>query len=1318
MRHSTFILVIFVLLCSHGLMGQVEKFNNNSLQKANRSKIYIQKADSIYQQSFRVAKERGIKLKDTLGKNRIIHLQRINQLGEALYIGNHSNSLSAKQTRTNELYAGGLLGLNLTGKSDTMFNQLGMWDGGGAMVNHQELIGRVTIENSGISSNLHATHVAGTLIAQGINTNAKGMSNGANLRVWDYNNDNKEIAENAKSLKVSNHSYGYIAGWEFSDTKNKWVWYGNGNVDKTEDYKFGQYDENASALDQYAFNEPKFLMFKSAGNNRNSNGPTAGELYYLNTPEKGVDTSRLARSKNNSYDIIATTGTAKNIVTVGSVDLVGFAPTKPSDVSVSSFSSWGPTDDGRIKPDIMGVGTNMYSTSNTSTTSYTSLSGTSMSSPQVAGSAFLLQQLYNRLNNNNFMRSATLKGILLHSAMDIGAAGPDYQTGWGLLNAESAAKIILNKDQSYKIIEGSLANGQSGSLPLIASGKGDLTATISWTDPEGSPSVSILNDRTPKLVNDLDIRIKDDKGVYLPFILDPAAPAKLAVPGDNIRDNIEKIIIVGAIPGKSYELTYSFKKNERNFASQEYSIILSGIGGKKYCSINNSNPTNAIQTVLLNKTSFSSSSSRDFMDKPLVAELGQSIPFEITYEDTQVKITKIYVDWNQDGDFEDSNELMSNSGNLTTKSYSNNLKIPNNCEINHYFRMRIVTELGNSQSLASSCGNISSGETEDYLLQIASPSSDVGALSFTQSTPKICANKGESTFIAKVKNYGTANQNNVKVQLKILLKGEVIATLSNTIATMYSNYEDEIPLTGNTVLNAGETYQFDLSTILATDQNSLNDHAIKDISIENPNPPIATGQSCTGASTLTLTANDTNTLWYNNNVLVGAGKTITLPTNKPYFAAIGDFSSFYGPKSKKEFGAGSYYSNFGPLPIVEVKTPIVLESARIYVGTSGTIVFSVYDLNTGALISSTARELRATRHQNNIPTEAGAQIPDDKNDPGQIVPLNLTFPTAGTYAISQECYNGASIFRSNRSLKDTANAVTNIGYPYEIANVIKMNDVLYNNERIQSGYYYFYDMKLRSYSCATKRVEVAVKTNSAPSIKITPSGKKTLCTSEQSSVAITTNSNDKPTYQWLLNGTEIKGATNPTYTATLSGKYSVKASVSDACPALSDTLDLKFSTPIPPFISYNKGILSTSNGSNIQWLLGNSAIPNATSSDFTPVISGTYKVQLKDVNGCLATSDIINVTILAAEKEKTFNEIIAFPNPANQQVKLGLPEKFNSNSYEVQVYNLTGQLILSKDCLTDPNTKILTLDVSQLSDGIYLLKIPSINSQPIKLIKN
>jgi hypothetical protein len=375
------------------------------------------------------------------------------------------------------------------------------------------------------------------------------------------------------SLLVSNHSYGYQSGWVYDDTKKKWQWWGNDAVSTFEDYKFGLYDANTQAWDKIAYNAPNYLIVKSAGNSRNENGPAAGEYYYLKT---STDSSNKARSKNDGYDIISTSGTAKNILTVGAASISSLIPSKGSDGTMSSFTSWVPTDDGRVKPDIMAIGTSMFSTSNSSDKGYTTLSGTSMSSPQAAGSFFLIQQLYNRLNNNRFMLASTLKTVAIHTALDMEAVGPDYKTGFGLVQLDKAAALVKNEGNAHLLTEFKLNQGQTKTYTFTASGNGPVKATIAWTDPEGTTS-SALNDRTPRLVNDLDIRISSGSSTFLPFTLDPASPDALAVPGDNIRDNVEQIVINNPLPGQTYTLTVSHKGILKN-SLQDYGLAVSGIG--------------------------------------------------------------------------------------------------------------------------------------------------------------------------------------------------------------------------------------------------------------------------------------------------------------------------------------------------------------------------------------------------------------------------------------------------------------------------------------------------------------------------------------------------------------------------------------------------------------------------------------------------------------------------------------------------------------------------------------------------------------------
>ncbi len=97
------------------------------------------------------------------------------------------------------------------------------------------------------------------------------------------------------------------------------------------------------------------------------------------------------------------------------------------------------------KPDIVADGVNLLSSIATSNTAYATFSGTSMSSPSVAGSLLLLQEYYSQLHGGAFMRSATLKGLVIHTADEAGPGpGPDYQFGFGLVNMQKAAAVITS----------------------------------------------------------------------------------------------------------------------------------------------------------------------------------------------------------------------------------------------------------------------------------------------------------------------------------------------------------------------------------------------------------------------------------------------------------------------------------------------------------------------------------------------------------------------------------------------------------------------------------------------------------------------------------------------------------------------------------------------------------------------------------------------------------------------------------------------------------------------------------------------------------
>jgi hypothetical protein len=427
-------------------------------------------------------------------------------------------TLGVKQLRT-----GGSLGINILGTG----MKIGTWDAGRVREDHLELVGRVTQVDGAIGFSDHATHTAGTMIASGVNPLAKGMAPAATLSAFDFTNDVGEMSVQAKpdqtTLLLSNHSYGTVAGWDCSTSPC--VWRGDPNIDTHKDYKFGFYTSEANQWDNIAVGAPYYLIVKAAGNDRNEfngSGP---------------------QDPDGPFDCIPTVANAKNIITVGAVLKTTY--TTPSSVTLASFSSCGPTDDGRIKPDIVAPGVNVLSSIATSTNSYASEQGTSMSTPAVTGSLALLQQLYKSLNSGNYMRSATLKALVIHTARECGAAnGPDYQFGWGLLDVEGAANTILKKDnQNIYMLESVLTSGQAYELNLTPKAGFKMTATLVWTDPAATPPAPSLNPTTKMLINDLDMRIVDDANVnQFPWTLTPSNPTQAASnTSDNLRDNVEKI---------------------------------------------------------------------------------------------------------------------------------------------------------------------------------------------------------------------------------------------------------------------------------------------------------------------------------------------------------------------------------------------------------------------------------------------------------------------------------------------------------------------------------------------------------------------------------------------------------------------------------------------------------------------------------------------------------------------------------------------------------------------------------------------------------
>src|SRR5690606_5357255 len=372
---------------------------------------------------------------------------------------------ATRKGTANSLYASkGLMDLGLHGQG----MEVGIWDAGVALGSHQEFDGRAIPADGATEVTLHATLVTGNLISSGIQAAAQGVAHGAVARTHDWARDKIEAAQAAAAgMLLSNHSYGILS-------------------DRVPDWYFGAYIQVSRDWDKIMYNAPYYLMVAAAGNAQKSGDNAA--------PNHGAAA--------DGFDMLLGFTTAKNGLTVAAAE-TRMDPGGSINAKVAPYSSFGPIDDGRIKPDLAGNGSNILSTSSQSNSSYQVSAGTSMAAPGVTGSLLLLQQLHQE-NFGSYLRAASLKGLVLHSAYDVGSSGPDYKMDWGVINAQGATELLQNLEYSSLLKEGSLAQGESHTLSVTAQGDGPLMVSLSWTDPDGhAVNQGELNSTLAALVNDL-----------------------------------------------------------------------------------------------------------------------------------------------------------------------------------------------------------------------------------------------------------------------------------------------------------------------------------------------------------------------------------------------------------------------------------------------------------------------------------------------------------------------------------------------------------------------------------------------------------------------------------------------------------------------------------------------------------------------------------------------------------------------------------------------------------------------------------------------
>ena len=496
-----------VLFLEELTLNEVEEYFKNNGIEADITKVIPQLREAqIEVKHSLVEKLKKLPLVQYLDRNRhmqTVHGEKVNKISR--------NKVTAKYIDIQPLWSSvyKLNGENIN---------IGLVDGGTVRDTHQEFMsnGYSRIKNkSDVDTNLHSTHVAGTIAANGTDGTLRGMANKATI--YSYAFSDMAFAESFLKLYsndgilLSNHSYGY-----------------------SDKIRLGEYDSDASTQDRAVSQNPFINVFEAAGNDGKISG-------YAD------------------FGIIKGPGNSKNIFTIGALNLTS--------TNVAELSSTGPVDDGRIKPDLCVRGEQIKSTTDESDISSAYMSGTSMATPAATGSAALVMQQYKRTTGGYDVRHDVLKTILVNTAVDKENKGPDYKVGFGMIDVKEAVDVVKTISSNNSLVGVSkVSNKEEKVYNFKVENSGKFKTTLSWVDVEANPSSA------KTLVNDLDLLLvnKDTGRKYFPYKLDKNNPNALATNNSANRvDNIEQIE-VSSLPAGEYKLVV--KGHEVISSSQEFAV--------------------------------------------------------------------------------------------------------------------------------------------------------------------------------------------------------------------------------------------------------------------------------------------------------------------------------------------------------------------------------------------------------------------------------------------------------------------------------------------------------------------------------------------------------------------------------------------------------------------------------------------------------------------------------------------------------------------------------------------------------------------------
>jgi PGF-pre-PGF domain-containing protein len=368
----------------------------------------------------------------------------------------------------------------------------------------------------------HGTHIAGSVLGDGSCSDGrfKGMAPQAEL-IFQAAGNNIDCIILPNDLNDL-FSQAYDNGARIHT--NSW-----GDEDTN-----GEYTIISRDLDLFMWNHPDMLILMAAGNKGvDSDSDGIIDLDSICSPATAKNCISVGASENIRSDKLDSYSTLINGNTRFPSYPINSDKMANNTEGLAAFSSRGPTDDGRIKPDVVAPGTYIISTKSSvknpnyelwddydANSNYTYGGGTSMSTPIVAGTAALIRQYYMQ-NESITPTAALLKATIINGAYnmtpgqyDIGQhkeiqTRPDNASGWGRIDIENSLFPASPRIMQYHD-NISLNTSESWNAKYYSNNNSEpLQITLVWTDHPSIPSAA------KTLVNNLDLTVLGPDGTYL-----------------------------------------------------------------------------------------------------------------------------------------------------------------------------------------------------------------------------------------------------------------------------------------------------------------------------------------------------------------------------------------------------------------------------------------------------------------------------------------------------------------------------------------------------------------------------------------------------------------------------------------------------------------------------------------------------------------------------------------------------------------------------------------------------------------------------------